>query len=169
MAMVDTLEFMSEEIFNEYRGLQILLKEAIHGIAKYQDKNSSMWYQVVDRVGDKGNYLETSGTLMVAYTMMKGARLGFLNEKYRELGYKAFKGVCNEYLKEDENGELSLGGICLVAGLGGFEGQVRDGSYEYYLSEPVVKDDVKGSGIFLMAYSEVVLLEKELGESCYEK
>ena len=100
---------------------------------------------------------------MVAYTMMKGARLGFLNEKYRELGYKAFKGVCNEYLKEDENGELSLGGICLVAGLGGFEGQVRDGSYEYYLSEPVVKDDVKGSGNFLMAYSEVVLLEKELG------
>ena len=53
MAMVDTLEFMSEEIFNEYRGLQILLKEAIHGIAKYPDKNSSMWYQVVDRVGER--------------------------------------------------------------------------------------------------------------------
>lgn len=161
MAMVDTLEYMSEEIFDEYRGLQILFKEAINGVVKYQDEQSKMWYQVVDKMEEKGNYLETSGTLMIVYAMMKGARLGYLNEKYSTIGYEAFKGVCEKYLHEDEEeGKLALGGICLVAGLGNFNGQVRDGSYEYYLSEPVVNDDVKGSGIFLMAYSEVKFLEK---------
>lgn len=169
MAMVDTLEYMSEEIFNEYRGLQILFKEAINGIVKYQDKKSKMWYQVVDKMEKDGNYLETSGTLMIAYAMMKGARLGYLNEKYSIVGFEAFKGVCNKYLIEKEDGTLTLGGICLVAGLGNFSGQVRDGSYEYYLSEPVVNDDVKGTGIFLMAYSEVILLEKNRGSDCDEK
>ncbi len=169
MAMVDTLEYMSEEIFDEYRGLQILFKEAINGVVKYQDEQSKMWYQVVDKMEEKGNYLETSGTLMIAYAMMKGARLGYLNEKYSTIGYEAFKGVCEKYLHENEEGKLALGGICLVAGLGNFNGQVRDGSYEYYLSEPVVNDDVKGSGIFLMAYSEVKFLEKDKGENCNEK
>lgn len=170
MAMVDTLEYMSEEIFDEYRGLQILFKEAINGVVKYQDEQSKMWYQVVDKMEEKGNYLETSGTLMIVYAMMKGARLGYLNEKYSTIGYEAFKGVCEKYLHEDEEeGKLALGGICLVAGLGNFNGQVRDGSYEYYLSEPVVNDDVKGSGIFLMAYSEVKFLEKEKEENCNEK
>ncbi|WP_294096494.1 glycoside hydrolase family 88 protein [uncultured Cetobacterium sp.] len=163
MAMVDTLEYMSEEIFNEYRGLQILFKEAIRGIDQYRDLEKDMWYQVVDKQTETGNYLETSGSLMVAYSMMKGARLGYISEKYSEIGKKAFEGVCKEYLEEKDNGSLALGGICLVAGLGGFNGENRDGSYEYYLSEPVVEDDVKGSGIFLMAYSEYLYLNKIKG------
>ncbi|MGL5174815.1 MAG: glycoside hydrolase family 88/105 protein [Cetobacterium sp.] len=163
MAMVDTLEYMSEEIFNEYRGLQILFKEAIRGIDQYRDLEKDMWYQVVDKQTEKGNYLETSGSLMIAYSMMKGARLGYISEKYAEIGKKSFEGICKEYLEEKDDGKLTLGGICLVAGLGGFGGEERDGSYEYYLSEPVVKDDVKGSGIFLMAYSEYLYLDKIKG------
>lgn len=163
MAMVDTLEYMSEEIFYEYRGLQIMFKEAIKGIDEYRDPKTNMWYQVVDKQKEAGNYLETSGTLMVAYSMMKGARLGYINEKYAEIGKKSFEGVCEEYLKNKEDGDLTLEGICLVAGLGNMSGQNRDGSYEYYLSEPVVNDDVKGSGIFLMAYSEYIALNKLKG------
>ncbi|MBR8748614.1 Unsaturated rhamnogalacturonyl hydrolase YteR [Fusobacterium sp. DD29] len=168
MAMIDTLEYMSEEIFYEYRGLQILFKEAVYGVLQYQDPKTHMWYQVVDKGGEPKNYVETSGSLMIAYAMMKGARLGFLNDKYREIGLEAFKGICNTYLKKKDD-QLTLEGICLVAGLGNFDNQLRDGSYEYYMSEPVVADDVKGSGIFLMAYSEVLLLNKELEESNYEK
>ena len=156
---------MSEEIFNEYRGLQILFKEAIKGIDEYRDLEKNMWYQVVDKKEIAENYLETSGSLMIAYAMMKGARLGYINEKYSEIGKKAFEGICKEYLREKEDKSLFLDGICLVAGLGGFDGQKRDGSFEYYLSEPVVSDDVKGSGIFLMAYSEYLYLEKDVMNS----
>ncbi|MGL5622469.1 glycoside hydrolase family 88 protein, partial [Cetobacterium sp.] len=100
-----------------------------------------------------------------AYAMMKGARLGYIGERYSEIGKKAFEGIYKEYLREKEDKSLSLDGICLVAGLGGFGGQERDGSYEYYLSEPIVSDDVKGSGIFLMTYSEYLYLKKDVMSS----
>ena len=61
--------------------------------------------------------------------------------------------MCDTYLSTDEKGELHLGGICLVAGLGG--NARRFGTYEYYMSEPVVKDDAKGVGPFLLAYTEM--------------
>ena len=52
-----------------------------------------------------------------------------------------------------KEGEIILGGICLVGGLGG--PTKRDGSFDYYMSEPVVKDDAKGVGPFLLAYTEL--------------
>lgn len=79
-------------------------------------------------------------------------------EKYRTYGQKAFQGICDTYLTEDETGQLHLGGICLVAGLGGK--QRRSGTYEYYLSEPVVQDDAKGVGPFLLAYTEIRRLQQ---------
>ena len=81
-------------------------------------------------------------------------RLCFLPESYREYGLKAFNGICDRYLKE-KDGRLSLGGICLVAGLGPFDNMRRDGSFAYYMSEPVVEDDAKGVGPLLLAYTEM--------------
>jgi len=52
-----------------------------------------------------------------------------------------------------EEDELHLGGICLVAGLGGKDN--RPGDFNYYMSEPVVKDDAKGVGPYLLAYTEM--------------
>lgn len=86
---------------------------------------------------------------------MKGARLGYLPEEYSEYGVKAFDGICDKYLSTVE-GEMSLGGICLVAGLGPADNPRRNGTYEYYMSEPVVKDDAKGTAPFLLAYAEML-------------
>jgi unsaturated rhamnogalacturonyl hydrolase len=119
---------------------------------RYQDE-SGMWYQVVNFGGMDKNYLETSGSSIMAYALLKGVRLGFLPESYREYGKKAFDGVCGKHLTTDEKGELHLGGICLVAGLGGKDR--RSGTYDYYMSEPVVNDDAKGVGPFLLAYTEM--------------
>ena len=93
----------------------------------------------------------------MAYSLLKGTRLGFLPERFRENGIRAFNGVSEKNLKV--NGDvISLDNICLVAGLGGKEN--RDGSYDYYMSEPIVKDDAKGVGPFLLAYSEMMRLNK---------
>lgn len=94
----------------------------------------------------------------MAYSLLKGVRLGFLPENYRVYGLKAFRGICNAYLKE-KNGQLSLGGICLVAGLGPADNPRRDGSFAYYVSEPVVEDDAKGVGPLLLAYTEMRRLD----------
>lgn len=152
MALVDTLEKMDEQIFYEYRKLMEIFKNLIDDMLKYQDE-SGMWYQVVDSKDKKGNYLETSGSAIMAYAILKGVRLGYLPERYKAYGEKAFHGTCEKYLTE-KDGELNLGGICLVAGLGGKER--RDGSFEYYMSEPVVENEAKGVAPLLLAYTELI-------------
>ncbi|HBI51474.1 MAG TPA: glycosyl hydrolase family 88 [Ruminococcaceae bacterium] len=132
-----------------------IFREVIAGIEQYADPETGMYWQVVDQGGREGNYLETSGSSMIAYAMMKGARLGVLDKKYAEQGRKTFDGICEKYLKFGENGELNLGGICLMAGLGPDGDRRRDGSFEYYISEPVVENDAKGVAPFVLCYTEV--------------
>jgi unsaturated rhamnogalacturonyl hydrolase len=155
MALVDILELLEGENV-ETEVLKDLLKEAIDGMLRYQHY-SGMWYQVVELSGRKGNYLESSGTSMFAYALLKGARLGYLPENYREFGKAAFDGTVKHYIYE-ENGEALLGGICKSAGLGTHPetGVVRDGSYQYYISgEPIVINNGHGVAPLLMAYNEM--------------
>ena len=160
VGLVDVLGYMDEQMYDEYHTIKEILKVSIDGILEYQDKNSKMFYQVPNYPNREGNYLETSGSAMVAYAILKGVRLDVLPERYRQIGVDIFNGICNKYLSQDENGELNLGGICLVAGLGPENNTRRDGTYEYYISEPVVENDAKGVGPLIMAYTEMIKLEK---------
>lgn len=154
VALVDCAEIINEQMYDEYRTLTSLLKEIINGLLEYQDPKSKMFYQVVDQGSREGNYLETSGSAMIAYSILKAVRLEILPERFRQIGLDIFNGICDKYLTE-RDGDLNLGGICLVAGLGPAEKPNRDGSFEYYISEPVVENDAKGVGAFVMAYIEV--------------
>ena len=152
MAMLDTLDKADPAVSEPYEKLKKIFVDFMDAMLRYQDE-SGMWYQVVNLGDMDRNYLETSGSSIMAYALLKGVRLGFLPESYKEFGKKAFDGICKNKLSSDENGELHLDGICLVAGLGGKDR--RDGTYGYYMSEPVVKDDAKGVGPFLLAYTEM--------------
>lgn len=157
ISLIDIIEFIDDE--NAKSELEKIFAEAVEGISQYADKDTAMYYQVVDKGGEAGNYLETSGSSMIAYAMMKGARLGVLDKKFAEAGRKTFDGICQKYLSISENGDLNLGGICLVAGLGPEDNPRRDGSYEYYISEPVVENDAKGVAPFVLCYTEVKRME----------
>ena len=159
MALLDTLDKceVCRECEKEYEYLKQSFDYLTYSILKLQDE-SGLWYQLPALGGKEPNYLETSGSAIMAYSLLKGVRLGFLPENYRVYGLKAFRGICNAYLKE-KNGQLSLGGICLVAGLGPADNPRRDGSFAYYVSEPVVEDDAKGVGPLLLAYTEMRRLD----------
>ena len=159
MALLDTLSKCEpgEEYKAEYDNLKKVFVDLIDSMLKFQDE-SGMWYQLPALGGQEPNYLETSGSAIMAYSLLKGVRLGFLPESYRAYGLKAFQGICDRYLKE-KDGHLSLGGICLVAGLGPEDNRRRDGSFEYYMSEPIVEDDAKGVGPLLLAYTEMRRLD----------
>lgn len=131
-----------------------LLREMMDGVSAYADEATGMYWQVVNRGGEEGNYLETSGSSMIAYAMLKGARLGVLDRKYAAKGMKTFDGIVSKYLTFHDD-EIELGGICLVAGLGPQSDRRRDGTYAYYISEPVVKNDAKGVAPLVMCYTEV--------------
>lgn len=158
MALIDTAAIMPDSLKEQRDKLAEIYKDLIDSMLKFQDE-SGMWYQVVDKGGEKDNYLETSGSAIFAYSIMKSVRMGILDESYFKYGEKAFNGICERYLSE-KDGELQLDGICLVAGLGPADNTRRDGSYEYYMSEPIVQNDAKGVAPLILAYIEVLYKEK---------
>ena len=152
VALADLLEITEKGEAHDQ--LLAIFAELMKGVSEYQDAETGMYWQVPDQPGREGNYLETSGSSMLAYAMLKGARLGALPQEYAQKGQKTFQGIVEKYLSFT-NGSLNLGGICLVAGLGPENNRRRDGSYEYYISEPVVENDAKGVAPFLLLYTEI--------------
>ncbi|MCL1862410.1 MAG: glycoside hydrolase family 88 protein [Defluviitaleaceae bacterium] len=155
MALVDTAERLDA---NET--LQKYLKELMDALHHVADPETKMFYQVTNKAGRDGNYLETSGSCAIAYSLMKGARLGYLPPSYFDYGREIFDSVAQHKLIIGDDGDFTLKDICLVAGLGGMPGkgdyQPRDGTYEYYISEPRVDNDAKGVAPFLFAYAEIL-------------
>ena len=157
MSLVDVLELLDEtEDAEFYTMISETFRDLVNALLRYQDQ-SGMWYQVVDRQDEERNYLETSGSSIISYAILKAVHLGILSQDFATLGKKAFMGICEKYLYRDSEGKMNLGGTCLVGGLGGK--QMRDGSFEYYMSEPVVENEAKGIAPFLLAY----IYLKELG------
>ncbi len=153
VALIDIIEIIDD--MDARARLIKIFADLIDGITKFRDE-SGLYWQVVDQPGREGNYLETSGSSMIAYAQLKGARLGVIDKHYAPLGKATFDGICERYLKTSNTGELNLGGICLVAGLGPENNTRRDGSYEYYISEPIVENDAKGVAPFVLCYTEIL-------------
>ncbi len=158
-ALVDVTENLrnADAMVAELKGYA---QELARNLLPYIDEQTGMLYQVPTQIGREGNYPETSGSAMIAYFYIKGARLGLLDKEYGKRGTAIFQAICDRYLTETD-GKLNLGGICLVAGLGPENNRRRDGSYEYYISEPIVENDAKGLAPFLMCYTELLQLNKE--------
>lgn len=152
MAIIDVLDFLPSG-HKMIPQLHDILRRLLASVLKFQDR-SGMWWQVVDEAGREGNYLETSATSMFCYSLFRGVREGILKDSREcvEAARRGMEGIRAKYVREDASGELHLGGICSVAGLGG--NPYRDGSFRYYVQEPVVEDDFKGVGPFILACIE---------------
>jgi len=161
MALVDTVEKLGDELVEEKKTLSQHLKALIDAVLNVMGSDR-MLYQVTDLGGREGNYTETSGTLGIAYSIIKAVRLGILGTEYFDKGLEMFEAVIEEkFLMED--GKYVLKDIVLVSGLGGMPGmgdyQPRDGTFEYYISEPRVKNDGKGVAPLLFTLSEIIRAE----------
>lgn len=159
MALLDTLNKAPDRECENWKKLKTIFINLCESMLKFQDE-SGMWYQVPNYPKKGKNYLETSGSAIYAYSLLKGFRTGILQDKkFQDAGIKAFEGICEKYLNTD-SGKLSLGGICLVAGLGPEKDLRRNGTFDYYMSEPIVQDDAKGVGPFILAYNEYKQIKK---------
>ncbi len=146
MAQVDVLDFLPKD----HPGRQeiiALIKKTSDGIVKHQDPASGLWWQVLDQGGREGNYLEATASTMFVYSIAKAVNKGYLAEDYLPAILKGYNGIIREFIKTDDSGRISLTRCCSVAGLG----YGRDGSYDYYLREPIVDNDLKGVGPFILA------------------
>lgn len=152
MALVDVLDYFPKNHPRRAEIVAVLNREAA-AIEKFQDQQTGLWWQILDKGGAKGNYLEASAGAMFVYALAKGVRQGNLPERYLKVAEKGWEGTKKRFVKVNAKGETDFEGTVSVAGLGG--NPYRDGSYEYYLSEKVRVNDPKGLGAAIKAAVEM--------------
>lgn len=152
-AIVDVLDYLPETTVGRDSVLT-LANQLATAIVKYQDPKSGVWYQVTDQGAREGNYLESSASALFVYFLCKGMNEGYLDSSYKEAAEKAFNGIIQHFIKPEEDGSYTITHCCAVAGLGGNNDKYRDGSFEYYISEPVIENDPKSVGSFILAAVE---------------
>lgn len=154
-ALVDSLDYVEGDERRAY--LISLVRNLAVGVERFQSEKNGLWYQVLDKENEFGNYPEASCSCMFTYFLLKAVREGYIDGKYFVNAKKAFYAVMREFIEVDDNRLLDLHGTVFVSGLGG--GEWRDGSYEYYLSEPKKKNSFLGLGAFMMAAAELEKVE----------
>ena len=173
MALIEVLDALPEDYSRRGEVLDLLQKD-LDAVIKWQDAKTGTWYQVMDSPEREGNYLESTCTAMFAYVLLKAYDKGYLGEQYRDAGIKAYKGLIKNMIRVNADKTISLTNCCSVAGLGPAatpqvieamkkinpkgsvkENKRRDGSYTYYLDEPIRDNDAKGVGPFIWASLEI--------------
>ena len=151
MSIVDVLDFLPKDHPMRKKIIQIFKNET-DALLKVQDAKTGAWWQILDRGNQSKNYLESSASCMFVYAMSKAVNNGYLPKSYVPAVTKGWNGLLKTFITEAPNGVLTLTKTCRSAGLGG--DPYRDGSYDYYMSEPVISNDLKGVGPFIMAAVE---------------
>lgn len=151
MAFVDALDFIPKHEAGRDSMLVIFNKIASQ-IKRLQDSKTGLWYQVLDKSGAPGNYLESSCSTMFVYSLFKGVRKGYIDKSYLEVAVKGYKGILDNFIEVDKNGVVSITKACAVAGLGGKV--YRSGDYDYYINETIRNNDPKAVGPFILASLE---------------
>jgi len=155
MALVDTLPYVPERD-PHHAALLAMLRRAAAAVERAQDPQSNLWYQILNKPGEKKNYIESSSVFMFTYAFAKGARLGYLPKPYRIAAARAWKAARFRFIRTTAPGEVKITGTVTHIALGA--SPADDGSDDYYLHAPVMDDDPKGVGAFLLAGSEMELL-----------
>jgi rhamnogalacturonyl hydrolase YesR len=150
MALVDILDVIPAEESELRQPLLDMIAELAVSLVQVQDA-SGTWFQVMNMPDEPGNYLESSGTAMFAYFLAKAINQGYLPDTYTDAAEKAYRGLVNEFVSIDAAGDYHLNNICHTAGLG----YGRDGSFRYYMSEKVVRNDPKGLAPAIMALLQI--------------
>ena len=150
MALVDVIEILPAG--EEKDALVRILNSCFQAIPLYADTQTGMWFQVLDRPYEEGNYLEATASVMFVYAMLKGTRLGVLEGISAQDARARYEEMLSTFVRVDEEGLVNLDHCCEVAGLGGKDN--RRGDYDYYIHEPVRSNDPKGIGPLIWAALE---------------
>lgn len=168
MAMTECLDIMPDD-YPRKAEVVALLQKVMKAVVQYQDKKSGVWYDVLDVESPK-NYLESTASCMFAYVLLKGSRMGWLDTDFNEAGKRAYEGILKRFIRVNKDRTITLTDCCSVSGLGpgkgpfvpaGKENYKRDGSFDYYMSEPIRNNDAKGIGPFIWASLEMERLNAQ--------
>lgn len=177
MALVDVLDYFPES----HAGRQELLsyyQQLADAVVEFQDESGG-WWLIMDPPypGMEGNYIESSGTAMFTYGMLKGLRKGYLEDgPYLDSAHRAFDLMADEFAIANgtncslnwqgtvEVGSLSSNGsyeVCKAGRLATCRDFIVADMSQYYISVPPQENDFKGAGPFIYASAEIEELERQ--------
>lgn len=139
-ALIDILDILPEN-HNGRTELIEALQKLIDGYAKFQDEKTGLWYQIVDKVDYRDNWLESSCSSLFIYTIARAVEKGYVDNKYLTVASKAYQGLLDEMIEYNHE-TLTMKGICIGTSAG---------VYDYYVSRPVSENDLHGVGAFILA------------------
>ena len=151
MAFVDALDFIPEHEAGR-DSMLVVFRHLAQMVKRVQDAKTGLWYQVLDKSGAEGNYLESSCSAMFIYALFKAVRKGYVDHSYLDVAVKGYKGFLNHFIEVDKEGLVTITKACAVAGLGGKN--YRSGDYNYYINETIRNNDPKAVGPFILASLE---------------
>ena len=153
MAMIDVLDYIPEKYSGRDSIVQ-MFKNLAASIIKVRDPETKLWFLVLDQGSREDNYIETSSSLMFIYSYLKGVRKGYINKDYLKPAEESYQSILDNFITRNDSGNVYIQNTVSVGGLGG--DPYRDGSFEYYASEPIRINDFKGYGALIFASIEMM-------------
>ena len=147
-ALIDLLEILADRKRGQEELIQSL-QHFISAIVKFQEDKTGLWYQIVDKGDLEDNWLESSSSALFIYFIAKALKHGYVDDSYRQVVDKAYKGLLEHMVVENET-TLTLSGICIGTSAG---------VYDYYVERPTSENDLHGMGAFIlgsMAYYDLI-------------
>jgi rhamnogalacturonyl hydrolase YesR len=132
MALVDTLELLPPTAAPVRRYIETRFQQLMPAVVAAADRKTGAWWQVMDRPGEAGNYLESSASSMFVYALLKGLRLGALSTHavsndtayynggqtaYVDVAKKAYAYIADTFVVHNGNGTLGWNGTVGVCSL----------------------------------------------------
>lgn len=117
-----------------------MLSGLLKSIYQFQDTNTGLWYQVINKQGESGNWQETSCSTMYTYAMSRAVASGYVSDEYLQQIEAGYTGVMSK-VTVSENGAVVLRDICEGTGVG---------NYQYYIDRKKIANDFHGLGAFLI-------------------
>ncbi len=149
VAMLEESDYIPEDR-PEWKTVTDIAVELLEAVCKYQHPENGLWYQVVDKADQPGNWPEISCSCLYVSALFKAVRKGLMGEKYLEIAKRGYEAVIDT-IRFDENGIL-IGGVCVGTGVG---------DYEHYCKRPTSVNDLHGVGAFLLMCAEAAHFIKE--------
>jgi unsaturated rhamnogalacturonyl hydrolase len=139
MTLIEVLELLPA---NHPQRPQLIaqVSQLVKAWARYQDKKTGLWYQIVDKGDDPNNWQETSSSSMYTYVTAMAIDRGYVDKSHRGVVNRGYAGVLTR-LSVDQNGDTNIVDIC--------EGtNVAD--LAYYFARKRNTNDFHGLGAFLI-------------------
>lgn len=117
------------------------VKSFVEALVKYQDEETSLWHQIIDKSEKDDNWIEASSSSLFLYTIAKAIKNGMVDSSYKDVVSKAYQGLLDHLVAESED-NIVVRGICTSA---------SPEAYDYYVKIPTAENDIYGVGAFVLA------------------